>query len=165
MAGASLSVPFTPDEARRFRSGDIVVLSGTVYTARDAAHKRLAALIAEGRTLPFDIRNQCIYYAGPAPAKPGQVIGPCGPTTSSRMDKYAPELIRLGLTGMIGKGMRSSEVVAAMRECGALYFQAVGGAAALISRCIKEAEVIAFEDLGAEAIRRLRVEGLRVIVY
>ncbi|MDR1570513.1 MAG: fumarate hydratase C-terminal domain-containing protein [Oscillospiraceae bacterium] len=165
MSTIELNLPFTREEASRVKPGDIAVLSGVVYTARDAAHKRMFALLDDGLPLPFDIKNQTIYYAGPAPAKPGRVIGPCGPTTSSRMDNYAPRLIRLGLTGMIGKGERGDSVRQALRETGSLYFQAVGGAAALIARCVKSAEVIAFEDLGTEAVRRLTIEGLRARVY
>ena len=135
-----------------------------VYTARDAAHKRLCQLVAEGKPLPMDVKNAVIYFVGPTPAKPGQAIGSAGPTTSYRMDAYSPTLIRQGLTGMIGKGKRGPEVIQAMKECGAVYFGAIGGAGALLSSCIKKAEIIAYEDLGAEAIRRLEVEDLPVTV-
>jgi len=160
MARVSLTIPFNKEAARAIRTGDIVTVSGTIYTARDAAHKRMFELLDAGQDLPFDIRGQVIYYAGPAPAKPGQIIGPIGPTTSARMDKYAPRLLRLGLAGIIGKGMVSDEVRAALAETGGLYLQAVGGAAVLISRCVRSCEVIAFHELGSEAIHKLIVEGL-----
>ena len=156
--------PLTPEEARKLQSGDSVLLSGVVYTARDAAHKRLCQLVAEGKPLPMGVKNAVIYFVGPTPAKPGQAIGSAGPTTSYRMDAYSPTLIRQGLTGMIGKGKRGPEVIQAMKECGAVYFGAIGGAGALLSSCIKKAEIIAYEDLGAEAIRRLEVEDLPVTV-
>lgn len=159
-----IKTPLSVEQARILRAGDIVEISGTIYTARDAAHKRMLADYEKTKAFPFDIKNQIIYYAGPAPAKPGQVIGSAGPTTSYRMDAYAPELIRLGQRGMIGKGTRSAEVVSAMMEQGAVYFGATGGAGALLSSHIKEAEVIAYEDLGAEAIRKLYVEDFPVIV-
>ena len=135
-----------------------------IYTARDAAHKRLCELAAQGKELPLDVKDSVIYFVGPTPAKPGEVIGSAGPTTAYRMDAYSPTLIRLGLTGMIGKGKRSPEVIDAMKECGAVYFGAIGGCGALLSRCIKKAEIIAYEDLGAEAIRRLEVEDFPAIV-
>ena len=159
-----LETPLTKDKIKDLKSGDSVLLSGTIYTARDAAHKRMIETLERGEKLPIEIENQTIYYAGPAPAKPGQVIGSCGPTTSGRMDAYAPTLIELGLTGMIGKGERTDEVVAAMKKHGAVYFGAIGGAGALISKCITSAEVIAYEDLGAEAIRRLTVEDFPLTV-
>ena len=159
-----IHTPLTPEEARKLKSGDSVLLSGVVYTARDAAHKRLCQLVAEGKPLPMDVKNAVIYFVGPTPAKPGQAIGSAGPTTAYRMDAYSPTLIRQGLTGMIGKGKRGPEVVAAMQECGAVYFGAIGGAGALLSSCVKQAEIIAYEDLGAEAIRRLVVEDLPVTV-
>lgn len=159
-----LRVPFTPDEARALRAGESVLLSGTVYTARDAAHKRLCELLSEGKELPLDIRNATIYYVGPTPAREGRAIGSAGPTTSYRMDAYSPALIAAGETGMIGKGKRGEEVIAAMKEHGAVYFGAIGGAGALLSHCIKKAEVIAYEDLGAEALRRLEVEDFPVTV-
>ncbi len=139
-------------------------LSGTVYTARDAAHQRMFEAIQKGEDLPFDIKGQVIYYVGPTPAKPGQVIGSAGPTTSSRMDKYTPKLLEMGLKGMIGKGYRSEEVKKAIVEHQAVYFAAVGGSAALISKAIKEVEIIAYEDLGTEAIRKMRIENFPVIV-
>lgn len=159
-----LNVPFTPEEARTLRAGESVLLSGVIYTARDAAHKRLCELLAAGKPLPFDIKNATIYYVGPTPAKEGRVIGSAGPTTSYRMDAYSPALIAAGETGMIGKGKRGEKVIAAMKEHGAVYFGAIGGAGALLSHCIKKAEVIAYEDLGAEALRRLEVENLPVTV-
>ena len=159
-----ITTPFTREQARSLKSGDSVLISGVIYTARDAAHKRLCDLVAEGKPLPFDPSNNIIYFVGPAPAMPGQAIGSAGPTTSYRMDAYSPTLIREGLTGMIGKGKRGPEVVAAMKEHGAVYFGAIGGCGALLSKCIKKAEVIAYDDLGAEAIRRLEVEDFPAIV-
>lgn len=159
-----LTTPLTKDKIQNLRAGDKVLLSGTVYTARDAAHKRMTEALAKGEDLPFDIKNETIYYAGPAPAKPGRVIGSCGPTTSGRMDAYAPTLIELGLTGMIGKGERSKEVIDAMIRRGAVYFGAIGGAGALIAKCITSAEVIAYEDLNTEAIRRLTIKDLPLTV-
>ncbi|HUW64730.1 MAG TPA: Fe-S-containing hydro-lyase [Spirochaetia bacterium] len=145
-------------------SGERVLLTGTIYTGRDAAHKRLADLIAKGQPLPFELKGQVIYYVGPTPAKPGRVIGSAGPTTSGRMDAYAPALFALGLKGTIGKGLRSKEVVEAMQQHKAVYFGAVGGAAALISRCIKKARVIAYPELGPEAIFELYVEDFPLTV-
>ncbi len=145
-------------------AGDRVLLSGTVYTARDAAHKRLFTLLDEGKELPFPIKNAIIYYAGPTPAQQGMAVGSCGPTTSSRMDVFAPRLLNLGLRGMIGKGGRSAEVVEAIRRNRALYFAAVGGAGALIARCIRSAEVIAFDDLGCESIKRMEIQDLPLTV-
>lgn len=159
-----LNVPFTPEEARTLRAGESVLLTGVIYTARDAAHKRLCELLAAGKPLPFDVKNATIYYVGPTPAKEGRVIGSAGPTTAYRMDAYSPALIAAGETGMIGKGKRGEKVIAAMKEHGAVYFGAIGGAGALLSHCIKKAEVIAYEDLGAEALRRLEVENLPVTV-
>ena len=160
-----ITAPLTEEILKTLRAGDSVELSGMIYTARDAAHKRLCALIAEGKELPVDLKNAVIYYAGPAPAKPGQPIGPVGPTTSYRMDPYAPILIReKGLKGMIGKGSRSDEVVAAMKECGAVYFGAIGGCASLLAKCVKRAEIVCYEDLGAEAVRMLDVENLPLTV-
>ncbi|MBQ4423573.1 MAG: Fe-S-containing hydro-lyase [Clostridia bacterium] len=158
-----IQLPITRDMAREIKSGDACLLSGVIYTARDAAHKRLCALLDEGRPLPFDVKDATIYYVGPTPAKPGQVIGSAGPTTSYRMDAYSPKMIAAGETGMIGKGKRSAEVVEAMKQYGAVYFAAIGGAGALLSSCIKEAEIVAYPDLGAEAVRRLRVENLPVV--
>ena len=153
----SVKVPLSREEARKLKSGDSCLLTGVIYTARDAAHKRLCELVAQDKELPLDIKDSVIYFVGPTPARPGEVIGSAGPTTSYRMDAYSPTLIRLGQTGMIGKGKRSPEVIAAMKEYGAVYFGAIGGCGALLSQCIKKAEVIAYDDLGAEAIRRLEV--------
>ena len=160
----SIQTPLTREKARQLKSGDSCLLTGVIYTARDAAHKRLCELVAEGKELPMDVKDAIIYFVGPTPAKEGQAIGSAGPTTSYRMDAYSPTLIREGLTGMIGKGKRGPEVIAAMKECGAVYFGAIGGCGALLSKCIKKAEVIAYEDLGAEAIRRLEVEDFPAIV-
>ncbi len=159
-----LTAPFDQETARTLKSGDSVLLSGVIYTARDAAHKRLCELVAAGKELPLDMQGATIYYVGPTPAKEGQPIGSAGPTTSYRMDAYSPTLIAQGETGMIGKGKRGPEVIAAMKEHGAVYFGAIGGCGALLSKCVKKAEVIAYEDLGAEAIRRLEVEDLTVTV-
>ena len=159
-----LTTPCTAQDLEKLRAGDTVLLTGVVYTARDAAHKRLCALVAEGKELPFDIKDAVIYFVGPTPEKPGQVVGSAGPTTSYRMDAYSPTLIANGQTGMIGKGKRGPEVIAAMKEHGAVYFGAIGGCGALLSKCIKKAEVIAYDDLGAEAIRRLEVEDFPVVV-
>lgn len=160
----SVKLPLTREDARKLRSGDSCLLSGTIYTARDAAHKRLCECIAKGKELPMDIKDSVIYFVGPTPARPGEVIGSAGPTTSYRMDAYSPTLIALGQTGMIGKGKRSAEVIKAMKDHGAVYFGAIGGCGALLSQCIKKAEIIAYEDLGAEAIRRLEVENFPVVV-
>ena len=159
-----VTAPLSREEARKLKSGDSCLISGVIYTARDAAHKRLCELADKGLELPLDIKDSIIYYVGPTPAKEGQAIGSAGPTTSYRMDAYSPTLIRLGETGMIGKGKRGPEVVAAMKEHGAVYFGALGGCGALLSKCIKKAEVIAYDDLGAEAIRRLEVEDFPVVV-
>lgn len=159
-----ITMPLTKEIVEDLRAGDSVLLTGIIYTARDAAHKRLVELLEEGKRLPFDIENQAIYYVGPTPAKEGQPIGSAGPTTSYRMDAYTPQLLAKGLKGMIGKGMRSNEVIEAMKEFGAVYFGAIGGAAALTAKCVKSAEVIAYEDLGAEAIRKLYVEDLPLVV-
>jgi len=154
----------TEKKARELRAGNVVSINGTIYTARDAAHKKMVSLVQEGKPLPFDIRDQIIYYVGPCPAKPGEVIGSAGPTTSSRMDAYAPCLIELGLKGMIGKGLRSEAVVDAMKSCGAVYFGAIGGAGALIAKSIVAEELIAFPELGTEAIRKLTVKDFPAIV-
>ena len=159
-----VTAPMTREQARALKSGDSVLLSGVIYTARDAAHKRLCELVEQGKELPLDVKDSIIYFVGPTPAKPGQVIGSAGPTTSYRMDAYSPTMIEQGQTGMIGKGKRSPEVIAAMKKHGAVYFGAIGGCGALLSKCIKKAEVIAYDDLGAEAIRRLEVEDFPVIV-
>ena len=159
-----IHAPLQAQELETLRAGDSVLLSGTIYTGRDAAHKRLCAQVEKGEALPFDLRNQVIYYAGPCPAKPGDAIGSCGPTTSYRMDAYAPMLCDLGLIGMIGKGQRSAEVVRAIQRNGGVYFAATGGAGALIAGSVRSARVIAYDDLGAEAIRELQVENLPLIV-
>ena len=160
----AIHTPLTHEMARTLKAGDSCLISGTIYTARDAAHKRLCELVAQGKELPFDAKDSIIYFVGPTPAKPGQAIGSAGPTTSYRMDAYSPTMIAQGQTGMIGKGKRSPEVIAAMKEYGAVYFGAIGGCGALLSKCIKKAEVIAYPDLGAEAIRRLEVENFPVVV-
>ncbi|HCX61041.1 MAG TPA: Fe-S-containing hydro-lyase [Clostridiales bacterium] len=159
-----VDTPLTDEVVNDLKAGDRVLLSGIIYTGRDAAHKRLAELINKGEELPMDIKNQTIYYVGPCPAKPGQVIGSAGPTTSGRMDAYAPLLMDEGLKGMIGKGLRNQKVVDSIIKNNAVYFAAVGGAGALLAEAIKEAEVIAFADLGAEAIYKLRVEDFPVTV-
>ena len=159
-----LSAPFTKEDIKNLKAGDKVYISGTVYTARDAAHKRMEECLDSGRDLPFDIRGNVIYYMGPSPARPGRPIGSAGPTTASRMDKYTPILLDLGLLGMLGKGRRSPEVHEAIIRNGAVYFAAIGGAGALLSKCIKNSEILAYEDLGTEAIRKLTVEELPCIV-
>lgn len=159
-----ITTPLTAEKTKDLRVGDNVLISGVIYTGRDAAHKRLVELVQEGKELPVELKDQIIYYVGPAPAKPGQAIGSAGPTTSYRMDAYAPTLLDLGLKGMIGKGKRSPEVVESMIKNQAVYFGAIGGAGALLSKCIKKAEVVCYEDLGAEAVRRLEVENLPVVV-
>jgi len=153
----SIQVPLDKEIIKTLKAGDTVNLSGTIYTARDAAHKRMISMLDEGKQLPFDINGQIIYYVGPCPAKEGEVIGSAGPTTSSRMDAYAPRLIELGLLGMIGKGLRSKDVIKSMIKYGAVYLGAIGGAGALIAKTIKEEEIIAFPELGPEAIRKLKV--------
>jgi fumarate hydratase subunit beta len=160
----NLEVPFSKDEVKKLKAGDIINLSGTIYTARDAAHKRMIGLLEEGKDLPFDIKDQVIYYVGPCPAKPGEIIGSAGPTTSGRVDAYTPKLIELGLSGMIGKGLRSKDVIEAMKKYGAVYFGAIGGAGALIAKSIIKEEVVAFPDLGTEAIRKLTVREFPVTV-
>ena len=164
MANVKITTPLTREKVKTLKAGDSCLISGVIYTARDAAHKRLCELVAEGKPLPMDVKDSIIYFVGPTPAKPGQAIGSAGPTTSYRMDAYSPILIEQGQTGMIGKGKRGPEVIDAMKEHGAVYFGAIGGCGALLSQCIKEAEIIAYEDLGAEAIRRLVVEDFPVVV-
>ena len=164
MDNVKITAPLSRDAAKALRAGDSCLISGVIYTARDAAHKRLCDLVAQGKELPLDIKDAIIYFVGPTPAKPGQAIGSAGPTTSYRMDAYSPTLISLGLTGMIGKGKRGPEVVDAMKLHGAVYFGAIGGCGALLGKCIKKAEVVAYDDLGAEAIRRLEVEDFPAIV-
>lgn len=159
-----LETPLDNSTIEKLKAGDKVRISGVLYTARDAAHKRLIEMIESGKDLPFDVKGQLLYYVGPTPAKPGQVIGSAGPTTSYRMDTYAPTLIKMGLKGTIGKGGRSKEVIEAMKMYKAVYFAAVGGAAALIAKTIKKVEIIAFEDLGTEAIRKMEVEHFPAIV-
>ncbi|TET29073.1 Fe-S-containing hydro-lyase [Candidatus Aerophobetes bacterium] len=159
-----LNTPLKEEEVIKLRAGDEVLLNGVIYTGRDAAHKRLLDLLEKGEELPFDVKGQIIYYVGPSPAKPGTPIGSCGPTTSYRMDSYAPALMKIGLKGMIGKGPRGKEVVEAMKRYKAVYFAAVGGAAALIARSVKSSRIVAYEDLGTEAIRELEVEDFPVIV-
>ncbi len=159
-----INTPFTKDMVKQLKAGDAVEISGVIYAARDAAHKKLTALLDEGKELPFDIRDQVIYYVGPCPARPGMVIGSAGPTTSGRMDAYAPGLIALGLTGMIGKGLRNSQVIEAMKKHGAVYFGATGGAGALLSKCIISEEVTAFPELGTEALRKLVVKDFPAVV-
>lgn len=160
----SLTTPITREKARELKAGDLVTISGVIYTARDAAHKRMLENLKNGIPLPVDLTNQAIYFAGPAPAKPGEPIGSVGPTTSYRMDAYSPETIELGLTCMIGKGARNESVVEAMKKYGAVYIGAVGGAGALLSTCVKKCEVVDYEDLGSEAIHRLEVENFPGIV-
>lgn len=159
-----ITVPFSAEIAKTLHAGDYVYLTGTIYTARDAAHKRLFESLEKGEQLPITMENTIIYYMGPSPAREGRAIGSAGPTTSSRMDKYAPSLLDLGLKGMIGKGKRNQEVIDAMKRNSAVYFAAVGGAGALLSKCIKASEVVAYDNLGTEAIRKLEVENFPVIV-
>ena len=159
-----IHTPITEETTADLKAGDYVYITGTLYVARDAAHKRMMQVLEEKKKLPIDIKDCCIYYMGPSPAREGRPIGSAGPTTASRMDKYAPRLLDLGLTGMIGKGKRKKEVTDAIVRNGAVFFAAVGGAGALLSKCIKKAEVIAYDDLGTEAIRKLEVENLPVIV-
>ena len=159
-----IQAPLLEEEIRDLRAGDYVYITGTLYTARDAAHKRMQEALDRGEDLPFDIRGQVIYYMGPSPAREGRSIGSAGPTTASRMDKYAPRLLDLGLKGMVGKGKRTREVLDAVVRNKAVYFAAVGGAGALLSKRILKSEVIAYEDLGTEAIRKLSVENFPVIV-
>ncbi len=159
-----ITTPLTEDKVNTLKAGDSVLISGVIYTARDAAHKRLVELLDKGQELPIDVKDSIIYYVGPSPAKPSQVIGSAGPTTSYRMDSYTPTLLDIGLKGMIGKGLRSKEVVESMKKNKAVYFAAIGGAAALMGKSIKKADIVAYEDLGSEAIRRLEVEDLPVLV-
>lgn len=159
-----ITVPYDEGTAKQLRSGDYVYITGTIYTARDAAHKRMYEALEQGKELPFDINHNVIYYMGPSPARQGRPIGSAGPTTASRMDKYAPALLDIGLKGMIGKGKRSDAVKQAIVRNGAVYFAAVGGAGALLSKSILSSEVIAYDDLGTEAIRKLQVKDFPVIV-
>ena len=159
-----MQAPLNKEEVKALEAGDYVYITGTIYTARDAAHLRMSEALDRGEELPIDLNNNIIYYMGPTPAREGRAIGSAGPTTASRMDKYAPRLLDLGLTGMIGKGRRKPEVTEAIVRNGAVFFAAVGGAGALLSKCIKKAVVIAYDDLGTEAIRKLEVENFPVIV-
>ena len=159
-----ITAPFDKKISQELKAGDYVYITGTIYTARDAAHKRMYEALKKGEKLPFDVENNVIYYMGPSPAREGRPIGSAGPTTASRMDKYAPKLLDKGLIGMIGKGKRTEEVKEAIVRNKAVYFAAIGGAGALLSKCIKKSEVIAYDDLGTESIRKLEVENLPVIV-
>ncbi len=159
-----IELPFTKDIIKKLKAGDTITISGTLYTARDAAHKRMSEAMKLGKNLPFDIKNQTIYYAGPCPAKPGNVIGPCGPTTSSRMDKFTPELLDSGLLAMIGKGDRSNDVKESIVKNGAVYLAAIGGAGALYAESIKSVEVVAYDDLGPESIKKLTVCNMPITV-
>ena len=159
-----ITLPLTEELARSLHAGDTVYLTGEIYTSRDAGHKRMCEALERGEALPFDPKDATIYYVGPTPAKPGQVIGSAGPTTSGRMDAYAPTMMRVGARGMIGKGARLPEVVEAMKECAGVYFGAIGGAGALLAKCIKKREMIAYEDLGAEALQKLYVEEMPLVV-
>ncbi len=164
MSVKHIKAPITKDVIKELKVGDSVLISGVIYTARDAAHERMTRLFKEGEPFPIDLKDQMIYYAGPCPAKPGEVIGSCGPTTAGRMDAYTPMILDNGLGAMIGKGVRSKEVVEAIKRNCVVYFGAIGGAGALIAECIKEAEVVAYDDLGTEAIRRLVVEDFPAVV-
>lgn len=164
MSAIHITSPMREETISELKAGERVLISGTIYTARDAAHKRMSESLAKGEKLPFDLSGQTIYYVGPTPAKPGQVIGSAGPTTSGRMDKYTPALLDLGLKGMIGKGYRSDEVIESMKGNKAVYFAAIGGSGALIARSILSMEVIAYEDLGPEAIYKLEVKDFPAVV-
>lgn len=162
--GKMIITPLTEEKVKDLKAGDTVSITGTIYTARDAAHKRLIELVDKGKQLPFNIKDSIIYYVGPSPARPQRIIGSAGPTSSYRMDSYTPKLLDLGLRGMIGKGSRSKEVIESMKKNKAVYFAAIGGAGAYMAKCIKKCELVAYEDLGSEAIRRLEVEDLPAIV-
>lgn len=164
MSAIHITNPISEQELLKLKAGDRVLLSGTIYTARDAAHKRMFETLQRGEELPFDVAGQTIYYVGPTPAKPGAVIGSAGPTTSGRMDKYTPVLLDLGLKGMIGKGYRSEEVIESMKKNKAVYFAAIGGSGALIARTIQSVEVVAYEDLGPEAIYKLTIKNFPAVV-
>lgn len=164
MEKKKITLPLTPELAKTLKAGDQVLVTGTIYTSRDAGHKRMCEALARGEQLPFNPENATIYYVGPTPAKPGQVIGSAGPTTSGRMDAYAPTMMSVGARGMIGKGARLPEVVEAMKKYSGVYFGAIGGAGALLARCIKKCELIAYEDLGAEALRELYIEDMPLVV-
>ncbi|OPX46771.1 Fe-S-containing hydro-lyase [Clostridium thermobutyricum] len=159
-----ISTPLTDEKVKDLKVGDSILLSGVIYTARDAAHKRLVELLDEGKELPIDIKDSIIYFVGPSPTKPGYAIGSAGPTTSYRMDAYSPRLLDLGLKGMIGKGKRNKDVICSMIKNTAVYFGAIGGAAALIARSITKCDIVAYEDLGAEAIRRLEIKDMPLTV-
>ena len=159
-----INVPMTKEKAASLKAGDYVYLTGTIYTARDAAHKRMDEALDRGEALPFDIEGSIIYYMGPSPAREGRAIGSAGPTTASRMDKYTPRLLDLGMGAMIGKGKRSKAVMDAIVRNGAVYFAAVGGAGAILSKCILSSEIVAYEDLGTEAVRRLAIQDFPVVV-
>ncbi len=159
-----LTTPLTEEQVRNLKAGDNVLISGIIYTGRDAAHKRMVEALDKGEKLPFDPEGQVIYYVGPTPTKPGHAIGSCGPTSSYRMDPFAPRLLDLGLRGMIGKGKRNDQVIDSMKKNGAVYFGAIGGAAALISKSVVKCDIIAYEDLGPEAVRRLEIKDFPVIV-
>ena len=159
-----ITLPITDEDIKSLRAGDSVLLTGTIITGRDAAHKRLFELIQKGEPLPVEVRGELIYYVGPAPAKPGYAVGPAGPTSSYRMDKFTPALLDLGMKGMIGKGARSQEVIDSIKKNGAVYFAAIGGAAALIAKSIKKEEILCYDDLGTEAVRRYTVEYFPCIV-
>jgi len=159
-----IKTPLTKEKIKELKAGDSVLITGTIYTARDAAHKRLIELLDKGEKLPIDIEDSIVYYAGPTPEKPGQVIGSVGPTTSYRMDSYSPRLIEKGLRGMIGKGLRNAEVIESIKNNTGVYFAAIGGAAALIGKSVVKSEIVAYEDLGAEAIRKLEVVDFPAIV-
>ncbi|MCI8559549.1 MAG: Fe-S-containing hydro-lyase [Dorea sp.] len=164
MAARKITLPLTEELAKTLHAGDSVLVTGTIYTSRDAGHKRMCESLEKGEEIPFDPKDATIYYVGPTPAKPGKVIGSAGPTTSGRMDAYAPTMMSVGARGMIGKGARLPEVVEAMKKYSGVYFGAIGGAGALLAKCIKKAELIAFEDLGAEALRKLYVEDMPLVV-
>lgn len=160
----NITAPLTKETVRTLKAGDSVKISGTIYTARDAAHKKMIEALENGEPLPFDIENQIIYYVGPCPAKPGEIIGSCGPTTSGRMDAYAPTLIRMGLAGMMGKGERTDEVYSAMQDCGCIYFGATGGCGALLASCVTAVEEVAYPELLSESIKKLTVKDFPAIV-
>ena len=164
MAARKITLPLTEELAKTLHAGDSVLVTGTIYTSRDAGHKRMCEALEKGEEIPFDPRDATIYYVGPTPAKPGAVIGSAGPTTSGRMDAYAPTMMSVGARGMIGKGARLPEVIDAMKKYSGVYFGAIGGAGALLAKCIKKAELIAYEDLGAEALRKLYVEDMPLVV-
>ena len=164
MAARKITLPLTEEIAKTLHAGDSVLVTGTIYTSRDAGHKRMCEALEKGEEIPFDPKDATIYYVGPTPAKPGAVIGSAGPTTSGRMDAYAPTMMSVGARGMIGKGARLPEVIDAMKKYSGVYFGAIGGAGALLAKCIKKAELIAYEDLGAEALRKLYVEDMPLVV-